>query len=144
MNETVIFRLVQAAKAHRARAAGELARIGLYPGQDAVLKLLDERDGRTMGEVADALAIQPPTVTKMISRLSAAGLVERRSVDGDQRKASVHLTPAGRAKIAQIEAIWDHLEACALSGMCSDMQSSLRDHLSAVEANLTRASARAA
>ena len=144
MNETIVFRLVQAAKAHRARAAGELARIGLYPGQDGVLKLLGERDGRTMGEVADALAIQPPTVTKMVSRLSAAGLVERRSVDGDQRKASVHLTPAGRAKIAQIEAIWSRLEACALSGMAPDMQANLRDHLSAIETNLTRTAVRAA
>jgi DNA-binding MarR family transcriptional regulator len=134
----VVRRLIQAAKAHRTRAAMHLSQIGLYPGQDAVLALLGERDGLTMGEVADALGIQPPTVTKMVSRLSAAGLVERRTVEGDQRKASVHLTPAGRSKLQQIDDIWQELEENALTGIEADRRKRLGVLLAAIEQNLTK------
>jgi len=142
MAQTITHHLVQAARAHRSRAATELARIRLHPGQDSVLKLLGERDGRTMGEIAEALAIQPPTVTKMVTRLSCAGLVERRGVQGDMRKAAVYLTTAGRGKIAEIDAIWNRLEARALSGFCQDGQESLRQQLTAIETNLSRAHSR--
>jgi MarR family transcriptional regulator, organic hydroperoxide resistance regulator len=88
--------------------------------------------------VADALAIQPPTVTKMVSRLSAAGLVERRAVEGDQRKASVHLTPAGRSKLEQIETIWQELEENALTGIEADRRKRLSALLAAIEQNLSK------
>ena len=43
--KSVTYRLVQAARVHRTRAAVHLGRIGLHPGQEAVLKALAERDG---------------------------------------------------------------------------------------------------
>ena len=43
--KTVTFRLAQAAKAHRARSGQHLARIGLHPGQEAVLKILADAYG---------------------------------------------------------------------------------------------------
>ena len=67
-----------------------------------------------MGEAAAALSIQPPTVTKMVNRLSAAQLVKTEVMDGDRRKISVSLTDAARAKIDEIDAIWQELEVQAL------------------------------
>ena len=50
MDDRVTFELLQAARAYRVRSAKLLARVGLYPGQDALLKLLDRArpndDGR--------------------------------------------------------------------------------------------------
>jgi DNA-binding MarR family transcriptional regulator len=51
-----------------------------------LLKLLDQHGRMTMGEAAAALSIQPPTVTKMVNRLSAAGLVQTEVMDKDRRK----------------------------------------------------------
>ena len=79
MDDRITFELLQAARAYRVRAAKLLSRVGLYPGQDALLKLLNDRGEMTMGEAAAALSIQPPTVTKMVNRLSAAGLARCRS-----------------------------------------------------------------
>ena len=62
MDNRVTFELLQAARAYRVRSAKLLARVGLYPGQDALLKLLDQHGRMTMGEAAAALSIQPPTV----------------------------------------------------------------------------------
>ena len=80
MDNRVTFELLQAARAYRVRSAKLLARVGLYPGQDALLKLLDRHGRMTMGEAAAALSIQPPTVTKMVNRLSAAGLVQSEGI----------------------------------------------------------------
>src|SRR5688572_17895005 len=98
MDNRVTFELLQAARAYRVRSAKLLARVGLYPGQDALLKLLDQHGRMTMGEAAQALSIQPPTVTKMVNRLSAAGLVRTEVMDKDRRKIAISMTPAAEEK----------------------------------------------
>jgi len=135
MESRVTFELLQAARAYRLRSAKLLSRVGLYPGQDALLKLLDDRGRLTMGEAAAALSIQPPTVTKMVNRLSAAQLVKTEVMGDDRRKISVSLTDSARAKIEEIDTIWQQLEVLALDAM--DPQP-LRTQLSAITHNLSR------
>lgn len=133
-NDRVTSGLLQAARAYRARSAKLLARIGLYPGQDALLKLL--QDGPvTMGRAAELLSIQPPTVTKMVSRLSAAGLVRTEVMDRDRRKVSVSMTDAARERIEEIDAIWRALEEEALDGLEAEP---LKAGLATVTRNLVR------
>lgn len=135
MDDRVTFELLQAARAYRLRSAKLLARVGLYPGQDALLKLLGERGKLTMGEAAAALSIQPPTVTKMVNRLSAAELVKTEVMDGDRRKISVSLTDVARSKIDEIDSIWRELEEEALEQV--DPQP-LKNQLSTITRNLSR------
>lgn len=135
--KSVSFRLAHVAKLHRARAASLLAGIGLYPGQETILKALAEVDGRTMGELAQALSVRPPTVTKMVSRLSGEGLVERRGSDGDARLARVFLTAEGRARTAQIDAVWRKLEKQSLAGLDDKERKRLRKLLRSVARNLS-------
>jgi DNA-binding MarR family transcriptional regulator len=134
MSERVTFQLLQAARAYRARSAKLLSRIGLYPGQDTLLQLLATHGRMTMGEAAAALSIQPPTVTKMVNRLTAAGLLTTEVMDRDRRKIAVSLTEAARAKIAEIEAIWQALEEEALAKLDAD---SMRKQLATIARNLT-------
>lgn len=135
MDNRVTFGLLQAARAYRLQSAKRLARVGLYPGQDALLKLLDQRGQLTMGEAAAALSIQPPTVTKMVNRLSAAHLVKTEVMDGDRRKIAVSLTDAARAKINEIDAIWEELETEALEHINPQP---LKSQLSTITKNLSR------
>ena len=136
MDNRVTFELLQAARAYRVRSAKLLSRVGLYPGQDALLKLLDQHGRMTIGEAAAALSIQPPTVTKMVNRLSAAGLVQTEVVDRDRRKISISMTPAAQEKIDEIEAIWRELEQEALDQV--EPQQQLKTQLSAITRNLSR------
>lgn len=135
MDTRITFELLQAARAYRLRSAKLLARVGLYPGQDALLKLLDEHGRMTMGEAATALSIQPPTVTKMVNRLSAAGLVRTEVVDKDRRKISISMTEAAQGKIDEIDTIWRDLEIEALDKIEPER---LRTQLSAIARNLSR------
>jgi DNA-binding MarR family transcriptional regulator len=135
--KTVTYRLAQAAKAHRSRSGSHLARVGLHPGQETVLKSLADLDGQTMSQLAQALSVQPPTVTKMITRLSAQGLVKRVSSEQDGRLARVHLTEIGRARIEEIDRVWKRLEKEALAGLDDKDRKRVRKLLREIERNLS-------
>jgi DNA-binding MarR family transcriptional regulator len=133
---TVTHRLAQAAHAYRVRAGGQLARINLHSGQETLLKALAEDDGRSMSDLAATLGVQPPTVTKMISRLAAQDYVERRASSGDGRQALVFLTERGRHAIAMIDKLWKRIEKAALNDIDERDRKRLRKLLRQVERNL--------
>jgi DNA-binding MarR family transcriptional regulator len=133
---TVTHRLAQAAHAYRVRAGSRLARIDLHSGQDALLKALDENDGQSMSDLAAALGVQPPTVTKMISRLAAQDYVERRASQGDGRQALVFLTERGRRAVDLIDRIWKRIEKDSLAGIDEKDRKRLRKLLRQVAQNL--------
>ncbi|OYW98262.1 MAG: MarR family transcriptional regulator [Rhizobiales bacterium 32-66-8] len=134
--KTIGYRLTHTARLQKALSARLLADLGLFPGQESVLKLLLEHDGRTMGDLANALRVRPPTASKTIARLTAQGLVERRATDGDGRLVRVFLTEAGRERGSSIDKIWDALEAEMVAGLDGKERKRLRKLLRKVEKNL--------
>lgn len=138
--KSVTFHLAQTAKAHRARSGVHLGRIGLHAGQEAVMKMLADEDGQTMTQLAAGLGVQPPTVTKMVTRLSGQGLVRRAASEADGRLARVHLTEEGRNRIEDIDKAWKRLEKEALSGIEDKDRKKLRKLLRHVEKNLSGSS----
>ena len=137
--KSVTFRLAQAAKAQRSRAGSHLGQIGLHPGQEAVLKSLYDNDDQTMSQLAAALGVQPPTVTKMVTRLSAQGLVRRVSSKSDGRLAHVGLTDEGRDRVKSIDRAWKRLEKEAVSKLDDRDRKKLRKLLRIVEKSLSGA-----
>jgi DNA-binding MarR family transcriptional regulator len=49
----------------------------------------------TLGALADAEQVRPPTITRLVDKLEAAGLVERASDAVDRRISRVAATPKG-------------------------------------------------
>jgi DNA-binding MarR family transcriptional regulator len=90
-------------KALRAATDAALQRHGLRLGQDHLLATLWEKDGRTPGEIAAAVNVTTPAVTKMATRLADAGLIVRRDDDQDHRLVRLWLTDAGRALRAPVQ-----------------------------------------
>ncbi|WP_230769376.1 MarR family winged helix-turn-helix transcriptional regulator [Sphingomonas sp. Leaf4] len=74
-----------------------LDRLGITYPQYLVLHALWEVDGRTIGAIAERLALESSTVTPLVKRLAAAGLVTRERAAQDERQVLVRLTDAGRA-----------------------------------------------
>jgi MarR family transcriptional regulator, organic hydroperoxide resistance regulator len=98
-------------KVLRALAEADMRRLGLHFGQNHMLALLWEHDGRTPGEIAAALQVTTPTVVKMATRMSTAGLVTRTRDERDNRLVRLWLTDAGRALREPVEAERAALEA---------------------------------
>ncbi|MGE4373851.1 MAG: MarR family winged helix-turn-helix transcriptional regulator [Xanthobacter sp.] len=134
--KTISYRLNHTARLQRAFSARLLADLGLFPGQETVLKLLADQDGRTMGDLATALRVRPPTASKTVARLTTQGLVERRTSDGDGRIVRVYLTDQGRERSGSIDGIWDLMEEEITAGLDGKERKRLRKLLRKVEKNL--------
>ncbi|WP_350335912.1 MarR family winged helix-turn-helix transcriptional regulator [Coralliovum pocilloporae] len=134
--KSITHRLTQAAKAYRGRSGAMLSLIGLHPGQDAVLKALADEDGQTMSGLAGQLGVRPPTVTKMVTRLGAQGLVRRETSAQDGRSARVYLTESGHERVAYVNKAWKRVEREALAGIEEKDRRRLRKLLKRIERNL--------
>jgi DNA-binding MarR family transcriptional regulator len=129
--------LVRAARAHRVAAAQLLSEVGLHPGQEALLMELWRGDGQTQAELAEALAVEPPTITKMLQRMEAAGLVQRKPHPEDRRAQLVYLTARGKRLQQKVDKLWTQLANRAVAGLSARQQASLRTLLSTVTENLS-------
>jgi DNA-binding MarR family transcriptional regulator len=67
----------------------------LHPSQAFCIRMLAKSGELTQSELADALTISRPSVTRILQRMERAGLVARRVDDVDQRQTRVILTEAG-------------------------------------------------
>lgn len=60
-----------------------------------------ERGSLTLGELAEAERVQPPTMTRVVARLEELGLISRVPDPQDKRVARVSLSAEGRKLIAR-------------------------------------------
>jgi DNA-binding MarR family transcriptional regulator len=84
-----------------ARRLRQRAEASLSPTQAAVLATIDRRGPLTLGELAEAERVQPPTITAAVDRLENQGLVRRRREAADRRVVEVQITAAGRDLLDQ-------------------------------------------
>lgn len=91
-----------------------LDRLGLTYPQYLVLTALSEEDGQTVSEVAGRLWLEPSTVTPLVKRLEAAGLLTRTRNPKDERQVNVRLTDMGRAVRKDAQCLTDRLLASGL------------------------------
>jgi DNA-binding MarR family transcriptional regulator len=73
-----------------------LEELNLTHPQYLVMLALWEHSPRTLRGIAEALAMEPATLSPMLKRLEANGLVTRERVVGNERALAVGLTGQGR------------------------------------------------
>jgi DNA-binding MarR family transcriptional regulator len=78
------------------------AAAGITPSQLAVLATLDRRGPLGLGDLAAHEGVQPPSATRMVDNLEAAGLVTREASRADRRAVVVQLTAKGRRRVEEI------------------------------------------
>jgi long-chain acyl-CoA synthetase len=83
-----------------------LGAVELSLPQYRVLAMLEETSALS-SDLAERLAVRPPTVTAVVDGLVARGLVERRTVEGDRRRVDHVLTDQGRRVLARADAAVD-------------------------------------
>jgi DNA-binding MarR family transcriptional regulator len=98
-------------KVLRTLAERAMQRYGLRDGQNHLLAVLWQRDGATPGEIATWLHVTTPTVVKMATRMTRAGLLTRRRDAKDHRLVRLWLTSVGRSLQQPIEAERQAIEA---------------------------------
>ncbi|MFI6603903.1 MarR family winged helix-turn-helix transcriptional regulator [Nonomuraea sp. NPDC050536] len=122
-------------KALRVLAEDSVRRHGLHLGQNLVLAALWEQEGRTPGELAALLNVTTPTVVKMATRMTAAGLLTRQRDEHDQRLVRLYLTDKGRALQGPLTADRQELERQITEGLTREELKQLSSTLAKVLAN---------
>jgi DNA-binding MarR family transcriptional regulator len=82
-----------------------LAAEDAHPAQAFCLLALSRTDGLSQSELASVLHVSRPTVTTMLQKMEAAGIVERRTDEHDQRVTRLYLTPEGRRLAERMRAV---------------------------------------
>jgi DNA-binding MarR family transcriptional regulator len=132
----IVHTIFRISRKNRAMVGNLLRPLGLFAGQELLLMQLSERDARPQTELIAALGIDHSTVSKMLQRMEAAGLVARGASSQDQRAAVVRLTAAGRRLRREIERIWKEMERATVGHLSGAERNALLGLLRAVEARL--------
>lgn len=109
-----------------------LDELGLTYPQYLVLNILWREDAQPVGRIAEQLALESSTLTPLLKRLEAAGMVQRTRNPANERQVVVRLTDAGRAIRGRAGCLGDTLLAAsgqspaALGSLNADVRA-LRD-----------------
>ncbi len=95
LGEQLCFALYAASRATTNAYRPGLARLGLTYPQFVTLLALWQGDGLGVAELAHRLRLDASTLSPLLKRMEAMGLVERRRCTRDERRVTIHLTPAG-------------------------------------------------
>jgi MarR family transcriptional regulator, organic hydroperoxide resistance regulator len=104
-----------------------------YP-QYLVFLVLWEKDDLTVKALGDKLFLDSGTITPLIKRLEARGLVERRRDEDDERQVRIRLTAAGRALKSKAASV--QLAVGGGSGLTPEGADALRAELLALRERL--------
>lgn len=88
-----------------------LDKLGVTYPQYLVLNVLWREDGQTVGAIADRLALESSTLTPLLKRLEAAGLLLRTRNPDNERQVVIALTDQGRALQSEAGCLGDALLA---------------------------------
>ncbi|GHF60369.1 MarR family winged helix-turn-helix transcriptional regulator [Seohaeicola zhoushanensis] len=111
------------AAAHRRISNSLSARLRKHGIQIEAWRLLETLgSGRhlTMGELAEIVLMNPPTLTKLVDRMVSDGLVHRQVSQSDHRKVNVLPTALGRKRMMQIRREIEDEDAAILSQLGQD------------------------
>ena len=97
LEEQLCFALYSASRAVTSAYRPLLDELGLTYPQYLVLLVLWEDDACSIGQLGDRLHLDSGTLSPLLKRLEAAGLVRRQRSDTDERRVEVTLTADGRA-----------------------------------------------
>lgn len=127
LDNQLCFALVTAARNVVAIYRPILEPLGLTHPQYLVMLALWEASPQALGELAADLAMEPATLSPLVKRLEAQGLVTRERRRGDERVLEIGLTADGRALRADAVRVPEQVMAAV--GMTVDDVTALRDGL---------------
>lgn len=134
LNYMLCFELHSASRAMTAVYRPLLEELGLTYTQYLVMILLWEREPRRVKELGRALDLDSGTLSPLLKRLDAAGLVSRSRSTEDEREVEVTLTDEGRDLEGQARSVPETVEHA--TGLSAEEIKALRERLAGLRAAL--------
>lgn len=115
---------------------GRLKTIGIDIPYWRVLMILGERAPRSLGQLAEAAVIPVSTMTRIVQRMSSAGLILCSAAQSDNRVTEVVLTPVGKSRLAKARKITAPVYAKIIRGFSVEEFVALTESLNRLYNNL--------
>ncbi|MBV9566733.1 MAG: MarR family transcriptional regulator [Hyphomicrobiales bacterium] len=122
----------------RTRADQRARRHGMTRAQWVILSWLERQSGISQSDLAGLVEVEPITVCRLVDRLEARGLVERRPDPKDRRVKRLHLTSKARPVLDEIHAWRDELRHEVTAGISDTAMRSQVDTLLRMKSNLVQ------
>ena len=113
-NIVILARLIRTEADRRARAHG------MTRAQWTRMIRLEAHPGLLQKELAEILEVEPITVARLVDRLEARGMVERRPDPADRRCWRLHLTEAAQPLLGEIDVQLTELASTLCHGLGDD------------------------
>ena len=105
ITEHLAYLLAQANREINRQLETRLAKEGVPVEQWRILKVLSDGNGHSMGELADAVLLNHPTLTKMIDRMVSDTLVYRVQDPNDRRKVLMFISDRGKVLCKKLNSL---------------------------------------
>jgi MarR family transcriptional regulator for hemolysin len=130
------FALNDAARLLRTYSDQRARELNMTRAQWAVLVRLQRQQGVKQSELADALDLAPITLARLIDKLCASGLVERRDDEADRRANRLFLTEKATPTLDSLGHLGDAMMGKALAGLDERQIALLTEGLRRIKANI--------
>ncbi len=110
--------------------------LGFTQGQWRALLKLDYSPGSSQAALAELLDMQPISLARILDRMVAGGLVERRPDPADRRAVKLYLTPQAGPVLTVLRDIAADVRATATRGISQAEQDQLIATLRKMRANI--------
>jgi DNA-binding MarR family transcriptional regulator len=115
----------------------QLARAhGMTRAQWVILARLSRQPGISQNDLANICDVEPITIGRLIDRLEAHGLVERRPDPKDRRVRRLHLLPAAEPILEEIAGYREALNEEIVTGLDETQRTKLVDMLVFIKSKL--------
>jgi DNA-binding MarR family transcriptional regulator len=100
---------------------------GLTPSQISTLATAERLGTPTLGELAAAEQVQPPSMTRTVGTLESTGMLERLVEPADGRVVRVQVSPEGRRTLQRIRSLRNALLARRLRRLSAEERQKLSE-----------------
>jgi MarR family transcriptional regulator for hemolysin len=136
VRHAIVLRLTVLARLMRNRFDREVASLRVTRSQWALIAVVSRQPGVTQRVIAEELEMSEASAGRMIDRLCADGLVERRERKEDRRVRAVYPSQTAQAVFGKITLIARDLEERVFSGFSEDGMDRLTDYLDRIYLNM--------
>jgi len=134
----LLFLLHDVARLLRVDADKRARSHGMTRAQWGILIWLDRQPGISQKELSELLEVEPITVARLIDRLQARGMVERRPDPRDRRIWRLHLLGPARDVLGEIEEQRAEMTRMVSNGIHDAMLDTMTEALLRMKSTLTQ------
>ena len=136
VKRTLGFLLHDVARLMRKRYDQRVRHLGLTRAQWQVLAFLSHYEGIQQNGLANILEVEPITLGRIVDKLEASGLVERRRRHGDRRAWLLYLTDQAAPILEEMRTVGRNANEEILTGIAPDERERLIALLEVMRDNL--------